>query len=113
MAQGTWDDFTDKYGFGDGCQLEDRDFAAREVLVRLLNEQPEMMAAKMRAIKYDRPGVHNSCLVLISPVVEGKSDEELLKALDWANVPELPEMEAGLNELIAQAYEEAEGAEKD
>lgn len=111
MAQGTWQDFTDKYGFGDGDQLEGRDFVARKALVRLLNGQPEMKAANLRAIEFDRPGLHNSCLVLISRIVEGKSDEELLEAFDWENKPGLPEMEADLSELIAQSYEEVEDAE--
>lgn len=30
MAAGTWEDFTDKYGFNDGAQVEERDFDARK-----------------------------------------------------------------------------------
>ncbi len=110
MAQGTWEDFTDKYGFAEGGQLEDRDFDARKVLVKLLNEQPEMKEAKLRALEFDRTGVHNSCLIVISPAVEGKSDKELLEDYFKSEEPEpeLPDAIADeIGELVAEAYSKA------
>jgi len=36
MATGTWEDFTDKYGFSDGASVEQRDIEARARLVEML-----------------------------------------------------------------------------
>jgi len=113
MARGTWEDFTDKFGFSHGEQLEHRDFAARDALVRLLNKQPEMKTAGVRALAFDRPGMHNPCQILLAPEVAGKSDEELLESLGLGTPPELPEMEAELSELIAEAYDEITSEEND
>lgn len=110
MARGTWEDFTDKYGFDDGAQVEDRDFGARAQLVKLLNEQPELKDAGVRAVEYDRPGFHNPCLIVLVKAVEGKTDEELLKI--WmesdGSEPPLPELSTDVSELIATAYETAD-----
>ena len=78
MATGTWEDFTDKYGFSDGEGVEQRDFEARARLVEMLNEHEAMKAAGLRALEYDRPGLHNPCLVV---VVKGQAEatRELLK----------------------------------
>lgn len=110
MARGTWEDFTDKYGFGEGNQLEDRDFDARNILVRLLNEQPEVKAAGIRALAYNRPGVHNVCMVLLAHNIEGMSDEDLtVHCFESTALPEpiLPET-VDVGELISQAYETLE-----
>jgi len=81
MAIGSWDDFTSKYGFSDGETVENRDFRARKRLVRMLNRLPAMKDAQLRAIEYDRPGVHNPCLVIVLPNSEGKRDKQLTE--EW------------------------------
>ncbi len=65
MATGTWEDFTDKYGFSDGEGVEHRDFEARTRLVEMLNDHEAMNAAGLHALEYDRPGLHNPCLVVV------------------------------------------------
>ena len=107
MATGTWEDFTSKYGFGDGASVEPRDFEARAKLAEMLNDHEAMKAAGLRALEYDRPGLHNPCLVV---VVEGrsKSDTELLKSwlageIGKARLPH--ELELAISELVAEAYE--------
>src|SRR5712692_858626 len=108
MATGSWKDFTDKYGFSDGASVEQRDFEARARLVEMLNGHEVMKSAGLRALEYDRPGLHNPCLVV---VVEGqpKPTEELLKlwlAGEIREVPLLPdELELAISELVAEAYE--------
>ncbi len=108
MATGTREDFSDKYGFSDGASVEQRDFDARARLVEMLNGHEVMKSAGLRALEYDRPGLHNPCLVV---VVEGqpKSTEELLKlwlAGEIKEVPLLPdELELTISELAAEAYE--------
>ena len=91
MAMGDWEDFTSKYGFGDGNRLECCDEVARDVLVRLLNEHPEMVAAGIRTEAFDRPGVHNSCLILLY------RGQELV-----ADLPEA--VDSDIDVLIQQAY---------
>ncbi|HWG45160.1 MAG TPA: hypothetical protein VN688_20490 [Gemmataceae bacterium] len=120
MAAGTWEDFTDKYGFNDGAQVEERDFDARKRLVALLNDRPEMQAAKVRALEFDRDGFHNSCLIVLLPAVDGKTDAELMA--DWmagpgeeAKLPELTDHDDDtidpLGEMIQTAYDEADTPE--
>ena len=59
MATGTWEDFTDKYGFSDGEGVEQRDFEARARLVEMLNHHEAMKAAGLHALEYDRPGLQS------------------------------------------------------
>jgi hypothetical protein len=107
MATGTWEDFTSKYGFSDGASVEPRDFEARAKLVDMLNDREAMKTAGLRALEYDRPGLHNPCLLV---VVErrAKSDAELLKPwlvgeIEEARLPD--ELELAISELVAEAYE--------
>src|SRR5271165_5628815 len=76
MATGTWDDFTDKYGFRDGASVGPRDFEARSTLVEVLNDHAAMKAAGLQALEYDRPGLHNPCLVVVVKG-QGRSAAEL------------------------------------
>lgn len=110
MARGTWDDFTDKWGFSDGNSVEQRDFDARATIISKLNGLPEFKASNVRAVAYDRPGVHNPCLIILLPNPDGKPDNQLLA--DWiANKIEsvqLPEGDYDIEELIYDSYEELE-----
>ena len=108
MATGTWEDFTDKYGFSGGACVEQRDFEAGARLVEMLNDHEVMKSRARSPAEYNRPGLHNPCLVV---VVEGqpKPTEELLKlwlAGEIKEVPLLPdELELAISELVAEAYE--------
>jgi hypothetical protein len=106
MAVGTWEDFTSKWGFQEGAQLEARDWEAREILIALLNERAEVKAAKIRAVPWDRPGVHNPCLILILPNPGGVSDAALIKAWegDLEEVPLPDETQEIVEDLVAEAY---------
>jgi len=107
MATGTWDDFTDKYGFRDGASVERRDFQARSSLVEVLNDHAAMKAAGLQALEYDRPGLHNPCLLVLVKG-QGKSAAELLTS--WLageiEAEQLPdELELEISELVAKVYE--------
>ncbi len=110
MARGVWDDFTDKWGFSDGNSVEQRDFDARAIIISKLNGLPEFKASNVRAVAYDRPGVHNPCLITLLPNPDGKPDDQLLA--DWiANKIEavqLPEGDYDIEELVYESYEELE-----
>jgi hypothetical protein len=65
MVTGTWEDFTNKYGFCDGASVKSRDFGARSTLVEVLNDHGAMKAAGLQALECDRPGLHNPCLIVV------------------------------------------------
>lgn len=107
MARGTWEDFTSKYGFSDGASVEPRDFAARAKLVEMLNDHEVMKTAGLRALEYNRPGLHNPCLLVL---VEGraKSNTESLKSWLAGEIGKAPlpgELELTASQLVAEAYE--------
>ena len=114
MAKGSWDDFTNKYGFNDGEALEDRDFAARGYLTEFLNDTSLFKARGIRAVAYDRPGFHNACLVILLPNPAGRGDAELLTEWLANQLRELPDgivnemtesdPDWDINDLIGQAY---------
>jgi hypothetical protein len=108
VAIGTWEDFTEKYGFGDGETVEGRDFRARKRLVAMLNKLPAMKG--LRAVEYDRPGLHNPCLIVVLPNPEGRTDQQL--NADWEagkiGTCGLPEaVEDKIHGLVDKAYAKA------
>jgi hypothetical protein len=107
MATGTWDDFTDKYGFRDGASVEPRDFEARSTLVAVLNGHAAIKAAGLQAVEYDRPGLHNPCMLVVVKG-QGKSAAELLTSWVAGEIEESPlpdELELEIFELVAEAYD--------
>jgi hypothetical protein len=110
MARGVWDDFTEKYGFGDGAGIEQRDFDARAIIISKLNSLPEFKTNRVRAVAFDRAGVHNPCLIILLPNPDGKPDDQLLA--DWiankVDEVKLPEGDCDIEELVYESYEELE-----
>jgi len=79
----------------------------RSTLVEVLNDHAAMKAAGLQALEYDRPGLHNPCLVVL---VEGrgKSAAELLTSWLAGEIEEAPlpdELEHVIAELVAEAYQ--------
>lgn len=101
MARGSWsDDFRSKYGFGDGSTYEDRDFKARALIVKAINKLTAFKKAKVKAIEYDRSGMHNPCMVLL--ISAGVSEREWMAAGDGeAREPE----DIDFDEIVARAYD--------
>ncbi len=95
MARGSWDDFTSKYGFNDGASTEERDWRVRDILVRMLNERQEMTDAGVRAEAYDRPGLHNGCLIVL---VKTSADAD-------GEAATLPDLDVEINALVNEAYD--------
>lgn len=119
MSQGTWEDFTDKFGFSDGASSEERDFRARDILCSMLNDREETKAHQITFVPWDRPGMHNACLVLIFENPQERTPEELIHA--WQNdaleevkedgFPEWTDNEGHaiyMDEFIGDAYWEAD-----
>jgi len=107
MARGLWEDFRSKWGCNDGAMTDARDYEARDKLCEMLNAREEMKAAGVRAIPFDRPGVHNGCMIIVLPDKPGFTNEELEE--EWRNdkIEEagLPDdLEMDVDELICEAY---------
>jgi hypothetical protein len=94
MARGMWEDFTYKSGFADGEQVDSRDFEARDMLVSILNVHP-IASEHYRYEAYNRPGLHNSCMILVYRKDSGEQEY----CVDHECLTEIYE------ELIEQAYE--------
>jgi hypothetical protein len=58
-----WDEFHDKYGFGDGEAVPPDAWALRYVYVREINRIAESLGSAIRLFAYDRPGIHNPYLI--------------------------------------------------
>lgn len=56
--------FIDKFGFSDGEDVPPDADAHRELLALLFNKRATTIRAPVRCIAFDRPGVHNPCMVL-------------------------------------------------
>jgi len=107
MARGLWEDFRSKWGFNDGAMTDARDYEARDKLCEMLNAREEMKAAGVRAIPFDRPGVHNGCMIIVLP------DTLVSRTKSWrrsgatirseeAGLPD--DLEMDVDELICEAY---------
>lgn len=84
-----------------------RDFEARSTLVEMLNDHAAIKVAGLRALEYDRPDLHNPCLVVVVKG-QGKSAAELLTSWLAGEIEEAPlpdELELEISELVAEAYE--------
>lgn len=72
---GYYDEMRTKYGFQDGEMVPPDAWAARRVLVEAINAYlgPD---SPVEAYEYDRPGVHNWCLILYRDKRTGKDVSE-------------------------------------
>ena len=105
MPQHDWEDFRSKYGFSDGASIRAQDRAARAILVNVLNARPEMKAAGVRAITYDRPGLHNNCLIVTVCDGAGMTDEQLRTLwLGGIGGAALPSLNVAIDDLVREAY---------
>ncbi len=66
----SWDQFTTKWGFGDGEMSEPLDFTARDLLVEEINKALDAVAEPVIVAGYDQPGLHNACMIVIFERVE-------------------------------------------
>ena len=55
--------FIDKFGFSDGEDIPPDADAHRELLVRLFNKRAMAIRSRVRCGAYNRPGIHNPCMV--------------------------------------------------
>lgn len=84
-----WEDMTDKYGFNDGEAVPPDAEQRRSVYVMAVNRFAKALSSQYRVEAYDRPGMHNWCLVLTvtadgTPNSEERSDAALEDAIAMA-----------------------------
>jgi hypothetical protein len=107
-----WDEMNSKNGFDDGAAVPQEAWTAREVYVRALNAVAAHKGSKVRAIAWDRPGVHNPCLIMQVPAAffdklspeQVLAKEELKLPREW---PEEPGVELVRGEPTDDAWVEA------
>ena len=59
-----WNEMNEKYGFDDGAAIPPDAFACRGVYLRAVNTLATKHGSACRVVAYDRPGVHNCCIVV-------------------------------------------------
>jgi len=59
-----WEDFQTKWGFADGDSVPPDALLLRQVYVRELNRLLARRKSGVRLLAYDRPGMHNSLLIV-------------------------------------------------
>lgn len=85
-----WEDMRSKGGFADGEAVPDGAELYRAVYVRTVNRLAEQRGSDVRAVPYDRPGMHNWCLIVFRDA----------RNLDGESVP----ADLGLEAAIDQAH---------
>jgi hypothetical protein len=92
-----WDEFVNKFGFGDGDAAPPDVAERRDVYIRYLNALAESLGSNVRAMAFDRGGCHNFHMIVLvqAGTTEGVAviDEAWEEAFDKA-------MEAGLDEYV-------------
>lgn len=59
-----WDEMRNKYGFSDGDAIPDGVLAYRQMYIQVVNTLAQQLESKVRAVPYDRIGMHNRCLIV-------------------------------------------------
>lgn len=71
-----YEEMTSKYGFSDGDAIPNGAEQYREVYVTAINALARAKESKVRAYAYNRPGMHNWCLILFVDQSIGEIDAE-------------------------------------
>lgn len=87
-----WDDFRDKYGFDEGASVPPDAEAVRAVYVEILNAGATRLGADCRAVAFDRPGLHNPCMVAFRKVDPAAADQGRPDDAMGAAIGEMAEM---------------------
>lgn len=100
-----WEDMQSKWGFNDGNAIPEGVEDYRTVYIRAVNRLAEQLNSQVRAVAYNRPGLHNYCLVIFYKVTDLQdiSVEQYAKHVD-IHAP-VVEPDEAMREAIWQAYE--------
>lgn len=67
-----WEEMQSKWGFSDGDAVPAGASIYRQVYIQAVNRLAEQLNSEVRAVAYDRMGVHNYCLILFHRVEDLK-----------------------------------------
>lgn len=98
-----WDDMQHKFGFSDGEAVPDGVEVYRAVYIRSVNSLAAQLGSAVRAVAYDRPGVHNWCLILFHQVSDLEAHGINLLTLHVEIDAEVVEPDEAMEEAIRQA----------
>lgn len=92
-----WEEMQGKWGFGDGDAVPDGAEEYRKVYIEVVNAFAEQLGSDYHYVTFDRPGMHNWCLVIIAK--NGTTDDE-------ARVAEVdPGGDEALQNAVSAAYD--------
>lgn len=97
-----WDDMQHKYGFSDGEAVPDGSEVYRAVYIRAVNALAAQLGSGVRAVAYDRPGVHNWCLILFYRVCDLEANGIHLLTLHVEIDAAVAESDEAMEEAIRQ-----------
>lgn len=98
-----WEEMRGKFGFGDGEQVPDGAAAYRAVYVATVNRLAEQLGSGLRAVAWDRPGLHNWCLIVFRRLEDLAGVDPARLAAGDAPAGPVAAPDAALEEAIAQA----------
>lgn len=98
-----WEEMQSKWGFHDGEAIPEGVEAYRTVYIRAVNRLAEQLDSQVRAVAYNRCGLHNFCLVLFHNVAD-LADVPVEQYTEHVNIPaEVVEPDEAMREAIWQA----------
>lgn len=90
-------EMTSKRGFDDGENIPAEAWELRKLYVEVINLLAEKYGSHVRAIAFDRGGVHNPCMIVFHVLgnvdLQIEEDEQMLRAIDEA-------LELGVDDFI-------------
>lgn len=100
-----WEDMRSKWGFNDGGAIPAGIEDYRTVYIQAVNCLAEQLDSQVRAVAYNRPGLHNYCLILFYRV-EDLKDVPVERYIDHVDIPaEVVGPEDAMQEAVWQAQE--------
>jgi hypothetical protein len=111
-----WEDFQTKWGFGDGDSVPPDALMLRQVYCRELNSLLRKRQSAVRLLAYDRPGMHNSLMIVrvSADMASGIPERQLyLGQLNGGWEPRGDWQEPEPDAAYAHVLEEAEDMELD
>lgn len=90
-----WEEMNDKFGFGDGGAEPADARVARSAYLLYINAMAIAKKSRYRQMAYDRPGMHNSCMILQIDVIDSPVAD--VSAADWTDPDEAERLFHKLN----------------
>lgn len=100
-----WEDMQSKWGFSDGDAIPTGIEAYRTVYIRAVNRLAEQLDSQVRAVAFNRAGLHNFCLILFHRVDDLK-DIPVKQYTEHVDIQaDVVEPDEAMQEAVRQAYD--------